>query len=456
MSGRILLTEDDDSLREVMSFNLEEAGFHVDTAINGQIALDLFDPQRHDVVITDLRMPKMDGMQLLTNLLERDPQAVVVVVTAYGNSERALEAMRHGAFHYIEKPTNTLALQTIIQKAVEHRRTHRENSELKARAQRTAPTLITSSPAMNEVLRIVDKVAASDATILVEGESGTGKELIARAIHQRSDRADQRFVTINCAAIPADLLESILFGYEKGAFTGAHKTTEGKFAAANHGTLFLDEIAEMPAKLQSKLLRVLQEGEIDVIGSSRPRPVDVRVVAATHQDLAQLVQVGKFRQDLFFRLNVIPMRIPPLRERREDIPVLFRYFLRKHAGRERIEVERSVDEALLDYDWPGNVRELHNIVERMVLLRDDDRITLADVPDTILQKTAPPPDHSALPFRLPEDGLDLKELERNVILAALDKMEGNQSATARYLNIPRHVLIYRLQKFGIDPQDSAP
>ena len=456
MNGHILLAEDDDSLREVMTFNLEDAGFTVDAAEDGREALDAFDPQLHDAVVTDLRMPEMDGMELLSQLLERDPATVVVVVTAYGNTDRALEAMRRGAFHYVEKPVNNLALQTVIQKAVEHRRTQRENIELKERVQRTErPTLVASSPAMNEVLRLVDKVASSDATILIEGESGTGKELVARALHDRSDRAGARFVAINCAAIPAELLESILFGHEKGSFTGADKASVGKFAAADGGTLFLDEIAEMPAKLQSKLLRVLQEGEIEVVGSNRPRPVDVRVVAATHQNLTELVDEGKFRQDLFFRLNVIPLRIPPLRERREDIPVLFRFFLRKHADGERIDVDREVDDALIGYDWPGNVRELQNIVERMVLLRDDDCITLDDVPRVIRQDAAPLAPSGPLPFQLPDDGLDLMELEKNVIMAALEKLDGNQSATARYLNIPRHVLLYRLEKFGIGGDEAA-
>jgi two-component system NtrC family response regulator len=456
------LEEDDDSLREVMTFNLVDAGFTVDAAAHGREALDAFDPQVHDAVVTDLRMPEMDGMELLSRLLERDPATVVVVVTAYGNTDRALEAMRRGAFHYVEKPVNNLALQTVIQKAVEHRRTQRENIELKERVRSSEnqrpdrPTLVAASPAMNEVLRLVDKVASSDATILIEGESGTGKELVARALHDRSDRASARFVAINCAAIPAELLESILFGHEKGAFTGANKTSEGKFAAADGGTLFLDEIAEMPAKLQSKLLRVLQEGEIEVVGSNRPRSVDVRVVAATHQNLTKLVDQGRFRQDLFFRLNVIPLRIPPLRERREDIPVLFRFFLRKHADGERIEVDREVDDALIGYDWPGNVRELQNIVERMVLLRDDDCITLDDVPRIIRQDAAPLAQNGPLPFQLPEDGLDLMELEKNVIMAALEKMDGNQSATARYLNIPRHVLLYRLEKFDIDGDETGP
>lgn len=454
MNGHILLVEDDDSLREVMTFNLEDAGFRVDATAHGRAGLEKFDPQIHDAVITDMRMPEMDGMELLSRLLERDPAVVVVMVTAYGNTARAVQAMRLGAFHYVEKPVNNLALQTVIQKAVDYRRTLRENVELKDRVQqRRKPTLVSSSPAMNEVLRTVDKVASSDATILIEGESGTGKELVAQAIHDRSKRAGAHFVALNCAAIPADLLESILFGHEKGAFTGASQASPGKFSAADGGTLFLDEIAEMPAKLQSKLLRVLQEGEIEVVGANHPRQVDVRVVAATNQNLTRLVEEGKFREDLFFRLNVIPIRIPPLRERREDIPVLFRFFLRKFTEAGPIEVEREVDEALIGYAWPGNVRELQNIVERMVLLRDGECITLEDVPLVIRQAVFQSVPGGSLPFHLPEEGLDLMELEKQIILATLQKMDGNQSATARYLNIPRHVLLYRLEKFGLGEEE---
>ncbi len=459
MSGRVLLVEDDESLREVMGFNLQDAGFEVTSCPDAKAALQSFDPDAYDCVITDIRMPGMSGLELLEALLERDPQAVVVVVTAYGNKERAVEAMRLGAFHYVEKPVNNLALQAVIEKAVEHRRYARENRQLKSASSRTSPTIVAASPAMNEVLRTVDKVASSDATILIRGESGTGKELVARAVHERSDRASAPFVTVNCAAIPADLLESTLFGHEKGAFTGATSSSEGKFAAADGGTLFLDEIGEMPLALQSKLLRVLQEGEIDVVGSATPRRVDVRILAATHQDIETLVEEGAFRQDLYYRLNVVPIRIPPLRERREDIPVLLRFFLRQYAPDAGLTVSEQVDAAFLDYDWPGNVRELQNSVERMSLLRDSDRIALDDIPGTV--RNAEPArsglDGGAddgLPFALPDDELDLRALEKSIIEAALAKHDGNQSATARYLKIPRHVLLYRLEKFEIDTNTS--
>ena len=459
MSGRILLVEDDDSLREVMTFNLEDAGFRVQSCPDAADALEAFEPETHDCVVTDIRMPGMSGLELLEKLLERDPKAVVVVVTAYGSKDRAVEAMRLGAFHYVEKPVNNLALQAVIEKAVEHRRVARENRKLKSATRGGAHTIVASSPAMNEVLRKVDRIAGSDATVLVRGESGTGKELIARALHDRSDRSGKSFVTVNCAAIPSDLLESTLFGHEKGAFTGATSASEGKFSAADGGTLFLDEIGEMPLALQSKLLRVLQQGEIDVVGSATPITVDVRILAATHQNIEQLVEAGEFREDLYYRLNVVPLEIPPLRERPEDIPVLTRFFLRQFAPQENISVSEDVDALLVAHDWPGNVRQLQNTVERMVLLRDSDVIEASDVPETVRQPgidasgdaTHP---KAGLPFALPDDELDLRALEKRVIEAALEKHDGNQSATARYLKIPRHVLLYRLEKFDIDPSSS--
>lgn len=440
----ILVIEDDDSLREVLSFHLEEAGHAVDAASDGAQGLAQYDAERHDVVMTDLNMPGIDGMEVVSKLLERDPNAVVLVVTAYGSTEKAVEAMRRGAFHYVEKPVNSSALLAMVERAGLHRRAIRENAQLRESAR--SHEIITASPAMNKVLQVVEKVATSDAPVLITGESGTGKELVARTLHRAGDRADQPFVAVNCAAIPDELLESTLFGHERGAFTGATKSAPGKFVSASGGTIFLDEIAEMTPKLQSKLLRVLQEGEVDAVGSSEPRAIDVRVVSATHQNLEERIEAGQFREDLFYRLNVIPVRIPPLRERPEDIPVLFRFFMRKHEPGASIEVAPSVDDRLVAHEWTGNVRELENVVKRMLLLRNDDRLDVDDLPAEIRAHT----DHAdGLPFRLPEEGLDLVRLEESVIRAALAKHEGNQSATARYLNIPRHVLLYRIEKFDL-------
>lgn len=442
--AKLLLVDDDEAVREVLTFNLQEAGHRVVSFGDATTALDAWN-STFDVVLSDLRMPGMDGMELLGKLRAQDPEAVVIILTAYGGTQRALEAMRQGAFHYVEKPVNRGALLAVVEKAVQYGQLGRENRKLRARTHRS---LVSASPKMNRVLRLVDKVARSDASVLIRGESGTGKELVAQAIHDRSPRADAEFVTVNCAAIPSELLESILFGHERGAFTGASRASVGKFRQASGGTIFLDEIAEMPANLQAKLLRVLQEGEVEVVGRARPELVDVRVISASHQDIEALAADGGFRQDLFYRLNVVPIEIPPLRDRTEDIPVLLRHFLRRSAPEVRIEVDRAVDDALISYPWPGNVRELQNVVERMVLLRDSDTLTVVDLPPGF-EAAEVAPSVGGLPFELPEDGLDLLELERNLIVAALQKMNGNQSAAARYLNIPRHVLLYRLEKFGL-------
>ena len=453
-SPTLLLVEDDDSLREIMTFNLEEAGWQVVAVATGSEALEVYDAQAHDLVITDVRLPDIDGLEVLSRIRETNPKAVVLVITAHGSLDRAVEAMQRGAFHYIEKPVNSRALEAILARALEHGELLRQNERLQqgesAEAEVQDQPLVTASPAMTEVLRLVDRVADSDAAVLIRGESGTGKELVARALHQRSYRSDEAFVAVNCAAIPEELLESVLFGHQEGAFTGASSTNQGKFRAADGGTLFLDEIGEMSPRLQSKLLRVLQQGEVDVVGASRPVRVNVRIVAATHQDLSALIEEDRFREDLYYRLNVVPVDVPPLRKRREDIPVLVRYFLRKYSE-SAITVDREVDEQLLAYDWPGNVRELKNLVQRIILLRDDDHLTVDDLPAAV--RSGNELDRSPgveLPFALPAGGLDLRQLEKAVITAALKKMDGNQSATARYLNIPRHILLYRLEKYGID------
>jgi two-component system NtrC family response regulator len=446
----ILLVEDDDSLREILAMNLEDFGFLVDQVPDGAQAIKHYDPGVHALVLTDLRMPGgVGGLDVLDHVRSLDPDALVLVLTAFGGAKHSLEAMRRGAFHYVEKPINTTSLIHEIERALAHRGGGLDVGS----GQKTRPEMIASSPAMNEVLRIVDKVASSDAPVMILGESGVGKELVARALHDRSTRSSREFVAVNCAAIPKELLESILFGYEKGAFTGAHQRTDGKFARAHQGTLFLDEIAEMSLDLQSKLLRVLQDGFVERVGSLTPEHVDVRVVTATHQDLEARVKEGAFRQDLFYRLHVIPIRVPPLRERPEDIPVLIRHFLRELSPEVSLEVDSEVDAQLMRHDWPGNVRQLRNVIERMVLLRDSDRLLPCEVPGEITQRVGELTDD--LPFALPAQGLDLMGLERRIIIATLRLLGGNQSAAARYLNIPRHVLVYRLEKFEINPTEYA-
>ena len=495
ITERILLVEDDESLREVLSLNLEDFGLSVDQACDAEEALSLFEESLHQspytLVISDIKMPKMSGLELLERLRLLDPQLPVIILTAFGGVERSLEAMRLGAFHYVEKPVNMSALYAEINRALSHRaqRGERDTKPListrtkKPKLAENDSQLVAASPAMNQVLKVVDRVANSDAPVMILGESGVGKELIARALHERSDRVEKPWVTVNCAAIPSELLESVLFGYERGAFTGAHKRTDGKFSLADGGTLFLDEIAEMSPALQAKLLRVLQDGLVVRVGANIAESVNVRIVTATHQDLRQAMESGSFRRDLYYRLYVIPITIPPLRERSEDIPVLLRHFIRGFAPQEQIKVSEAVDQACLHYTWPGNVRELRNVVERTLLLRECDTLDVADLPPELQEReirasiatsmSEPPnerhddPDSArdnqeshprvslgALNFQLPKDSLDLKELERRVILSALELHGGNQSATARYLNIPRHALLYRLEKILSADQES--
>ena len=450
MMRRLLLIEDDESLREILAMNLEDHGFEVDLASTGEEALAHYDGEIHDVVLTDLQLPGMHGLEVLRRILAKKKDALVLVLTAYGGAENALEAMREGAFHYVEKPVNTMALVHEIERALDHGSTHQPQTP----PSEGVAEMIASSPAMNSVLKVVDRVASSSAPVMILGESGVGKELVAHAIHDRSRRANKPFIAVNCAAIPADLLESILFGYEKGAFTGASQRKDGKFIAADGGTLFLDEIGEMPVQLQSKLLRVLQDGLVERVGSVDPRPVDVRILTATHQNLAEKIEKKEFREDLYYRLHVVPLKVPSLRERREDIPVLMRHFVREFTREsgEHVEISSDVDGLFLEYDWPGNVRELRNMVERMILLRESDVLGREDVPEELQQRAenGHKDRTGAWYFELPEGGLDFNAFEKELIIRVLAKFGGNQSAAARYLNVPRHVLLYRVEKFGIE------
>mgnify|MGYP000150311668 CR=1 FL=1 len=490
MTQRILFVEDDESLREVISLNLEDLGYVVDQASSGFEALTLFktalnNEQSYVTVISDIKMPEMNGLDLLVKLKQLEATVPVIILTAFGGIEQTLEAMRKGAFHYVEKPVNLKALSVEINRAINHyqslvdqTKTTVVDNDKKEYKSSSSHRLIASSPAMNKVLKVVDKVANSDAPIMILGESGVGKELIAQALHQRSNRAQGPWVTVNCAAIPSELLESVLFGYEKGAFTGAQKRQDGKFTLADKGTLFLDEIAEMSPALQSKLLRVLQDGLVERVGAIQPEQVDVRIVTATHQNLIKAMDQGSFRRDLYYRLHVVPIHVPPLRERSNDIPVLFRHFVREFVPQTQLQITSEVDQACLNYSWPGNIRELRNLVERLILLRDHDRLELSDLP-LELQNELKDKGHTSsliheqrseqvpclleetddstvkvrvgsLSFSLPKSGLDLKALEKEILLQALALNQGNQSATARYLSIPRHALLYRLEKFQED------
>ncbi|MCB1048621.1 MAG: sigma-54-dependent Fis family transcriptional regulator [Calditrichaeota bacterium] len=454
MSERILFADDDANFLEVMSFLLEEEGYPVRKAANGLEALECLQTDRFPLMITDLRMPGLDGQTLLAKARGLDPELLVIVITAFGDVPHAVAAMKAGAFDFLPKPCDREQFRLTVNRAMEHARLRRQVKALSQSGGSHGKTLIHVSDAMANLLARADRIAHSDAIVLIEGESGTGKELLARRIHEASPRAGGPFVAINCGALPHDLLESELFGHVKGAFTGAVQNRLGQFRQAEAGTLFLDEIAELPLDLQATLLRVLQERVLQPVGGDAPLPVDVRVLAASNHSLEEEVREGRFRQDLYYRLNVVPLRIPPLRERSEDIICLARHFLAVHSGGREWRIPREVASQLQAQPWPGNVRELENLCQRAALLSEepvlneefislpgpragDARITVAGV-------------------ELPADGISLFELERAILLKALAMNQSNQSATARFLRIPRHILLHRMEKFGIGGRDQAP
>ena len=448
----ILLADDDDNLRRVLEFQLSEAGYKILTAADGAQALKIFTNNDFDCVITDLRMPNLSGMELLEKIKTINTETPVIVITAFGEVETAVSAMKAGAFDYINKPFNRDEILLTLERALSFSETKNENRRLReiVKKEFQIENLVGDSPPMQAVLNVIERVSRSDATVLIAGESGTGKELIAKGIHFSGKRKDKPFVPINCAAIPENLIEAELFGFKRGSFTGANLDTKGKFEDANGGTLFLDEISQLPLSLQPILLRVLQEQEIVRIGESTPRKIDVRIIAATNQNLEKMVEAGTFREDLYFRLAVVPVNLPPLRTRREDIPLLVNHFFRrakeKH-GFENLKIEREIVNVLTNYSFPGNVRELENLIERMVVLSDGETITLQDVPQSV---TKPSETFGNVKIELPAENISLDEVEHEIIRYALEMHNGNQSQTARYLSITRSALIYRMQKFGFD------
>ena len=448
--ARVLLVEDDSAGRELACFNLRKAGYLVDPAENGESALEIFDAARHALVVTDLRMPHMDGLTLLERIHERSRETPVLVITAYGDVEVAVRAMKAGAFDFIGKPFNRDHLLLTVRRAVESSSLRSELATLRRQLKGVERVIVGGSAAIERVRTMADRVAASDASVIVTGETGTGKELVARRIHGRSGRSESPFIAVNCAALPASLLEAELFGHEKGAFTGATKARAGRFRHANAGTIFLDEVGEMPLEVQGKLLRVLQERVVDVVGRDTPEPVDVRVLAATNMGLAELARRGQFRQDLMYRLNVIEIVVPPLRTRREDIMPLAHHFVSLFSRNAPIGFSPAVQQELESRDWPGNVRQLQNVCERLVLLAQGDEFQLEDLPprDLLLSGEAEGRSIDAWPD-LPAEGLSLMDLEKRVIERVLELKEGNISQAASYLRIPRHVLAYRLAKYGI-------
>jgi two-component system response regulator AtoC len=465
----VLVADDEPSLRHILTLVLTDRGYEVRAVADGDEALRELAARDYDVLVCDVRMPRKDGLAVLREALAAHPGLTVVVMSAYGSQEQALEAVSAGAYDYVQKPFKPEELVLVLRKAEERERLVRENRRLKEASLPAAPEghILGRSAALQAVLRQVARLAPVDTTVLISGESGTGKELIARELHARSPRAAMAFVAVNCGAIPAGLLESELFGHAKGAFTDARTAKRGLFAEADGGTLFLDEVGELPLPAQVKLLRVLQEGEIRPVGESRVEKVDVRVVAATLRDLAKLVEKGEFREDLYYRLNVVNVRMPPLRERREDVPLLARAFIsrfNRELNREPpVEGLSPEAEALLTaYAWPGNVRELENAMERAVLLADTPLILPANLPDRLWAASPPGPTASA-PVGAPalQGGTDLslkraiRELEESYIRAALRRTKGNRTRASELLDISHRALLYKIKEYGIDPDAEA-
>jgi DNA-binding NtrC family response regulator len=444
---RVLVVDDEAPQLELVTGFLARHGFDVQAAGDGAEALARLKAEPADIVLTDQKMPGLSGLEVLKAARQLNPEVAVIVMTAYGTIEGAVDAIKAGASDYLSKPLNLDELLHRLTQVRDRQQLVRENRELREALQERhrVEGIFGESGLMQEVLSLVRRVAASDATVLIQGESGTGKELIAKAIHYASRRGTGPLVRVNCAALPETLLESELFGHERGAFTGAVATRRGRFEVAQDGTLFLDEIGDLPAHLQVKLLRVLQEREIERVGASRPITVNVRVLAATHRDLEDLVRRERFRDDLYYRLNVVTITVPPLRSRREDIPVLLDHFVRKFAqanGRVIHGVTKEARDALLRYDYPGNVRELENLVERAVVLTRDDVIGVADLPLT-LQAAGPEAG------REPTLPAAVEGLERRLLGEALSRAEGVQTRAAESLGVSERVLRYKLRKYGL-------
>ncbi|QEK13342.1 sigma-54-dependent Fis family transcriptional regulator [Crassaminicella thermophila] len=448
MSKKILIADDEKNMIWAMKKALKSENYKIITAANGIEAVEKAKNNDPDLVLLDLRMPQKDGIEALREIKEFNENIPVIMITAHGTMESAIEAMKIGAIDYLPKPFDIEELKIQIRKALDVGDMKEQINFLKEELKNKAgKVIIGNSPRMKEVLEIVNRVAKSIATVLITGESGTGKELIANAIHYNSDRENKPYIKVNCGAIPESLLESELFGHEKGAFTGAVSRKLGRFERADGGTLFLDEVGELSLATQVKLLRALQEKEIERVGGIEVIKVDVRVIAATNRDLKKMVKEGTFREDLYYRLNVIPIELPALRERKEDIPALIEYFMKKYCremGREQIRISEDALESLLQYSWKGNIRELENVVERLVILSQGNVIYRDDLPKEIrFQK------EETATFILPEEGLNLEEVEKNLIEQALKKTNYNQTKAAKLLGITRHTLLYRMDKYNI-------
>ncbi len=456
----ILVVEDDNATRDTMVDLLSEAGYEVESARNGEEAIAMAREYTFDIVITDLKMPKGDGIQVLEQIKKIDNRTIVIICTGYGTVDTAVKAMKLGAYEYITKPIKIEEIKLVVQRALDYQRLKTENVLLQKqlKAKYKFKNLIGDSEVMQQSFQFIEKIAATNSTVMICGESGTGKELVARAIHYNSDRRNEPMVPVNCGAIPEDLLESELFGYEKGAFTGALKTRIGRFELANGGTVFLDEIGDMSPALQVKILRVLQEHEFERLGGVKSIKVDIRVIAATHRDLEKAVKQGTFREDLYYRLNVIPFILPPLRERGSDIPLLTNHFI----GKFNIEKKQNINgispealKCLTRYHWPGNVRELENLIERLVILKGEGVIEQEDLPEKILGAEW----SDAVPsMDIPDSGISfntaVSEFERELILRALKKTNWIKNRAAKLLQLKRTTLVEKIKKIQLTRENT--
>jgi len=448
--ARILIVEDERNMMEILSMLLEGEGYTVRSASNGSVGIEMIERDIYDLVITDIKMPGASGFEVLKRAQEVSPDTLVIMITAFGTIESGIEAMKLGAYDYIHKPFKIDEIRLIVRNAIDKRRLKTEVAVLRetVRSSFEIENIIGKSEAMQKVLRIIPKVAENSANVLVTGESGTGKELIAAALHSLSPRRDRHCVAINCASLPENLLESELFGHMKGSFTGAVHNKQGLFEIADEGTLFLDEIAEMPINLQSKLLRAIEQGTFRRVGGTSDITVNTRIIAATNRDLKQAVADGTFREDLFFRLNVIPIHIPPLRERKEDIPLLLEHFISKYSPDRPRQFTASALGTLMGFSWPGNIRELENMVERILLFADSEMITNQDMPEELTASST-----EARTDLISNGGIDLEsvlaEIEKKYLIEALRKAGGNKTDSSKLLGLSFRSFRHKLSKFGI-------
>jgi DNA-binding NtrC family response regulator len=453
-SHNILIVDDEIQNREYLSEILSEEDFTVTSAIDGKDAISKLSQDVFHVVLTDLQMPELDGLGVIRYLVENKLNCIGIIYTGYGSVKTAVDAMRLGAFDYITKPFKADEIKVVIKKALEHLALQEENTYLKQqlKARYKFENIIGTSDRMQRVFSMIDKVSSTDSTVLILGESGTGKELVARALHYNSPRSQNAFVPVNCGAIPEELLESELFGHEKGAFTGAFRTRIGRFELASSGSIFLDEVSEMSPNLQVKLLRVIQEREFERVGGIKSIKADIRIIAATNKNLDEEVAEGRFREDLYYRLNVIPIDLPPLRDRREDIPLLIKHFLNKYGSEKTSAItgfSKNAMSVIMHYNWPGNVRELENIVERMVVLCENPEVELSDLPDKVLSGSSSV--SSFVPhIDLPETGIDLStavsEFEKSIIIQALNRSNWVKNRAAKLLHVNRTTLVEKIKK----------